>query len=313
YPSCVVPRPANAAHPKANGKPVDHEKVVHPVLGGPQPYHVEPLVTGRSLACCVCGLLLAALLLYMLYEYVREQTELQVPEHIDVDNVELYNAIYTHRVADIIRAAQTETWRGGGADVGVWRVTDNPVHVAGPGVGQMGLLSGGEGQRLHVPQVRRTERQLCDDIPAILWGNVSGDVNKEHETLTMSQLMLWHPDLMPGGEWRPLECVARYRLAVIIPYRDRLAHLTVLLAHLLPILKRQQLHFRIFVVEQEGNLTFNKGRIMNAAFKEALKMFNVQCAVFHDVDLIPEDDRNMYTCPVMPRHMSVAIDEMNYR
>ena len=66
-------------------------------------------------------------------------------------------------------------------------------------------------------------------------------------------------------------------------------------------------------VLQHGSLTFNKGRIMNAAFKEALKMYDFQCVVFHDVDLIPEDDRNMYSCPVMPRHMSVAIDEMNYR
>ena len=52
---------------------------------------------------------------------------------------------------------------------------------------------------------------------------------------------------------------------------------------------------------------------MNAAFKEALKLFDFHCVVFHDVDLIPEDDRNMYSCPVMPRHLSVAIDEMNYR
>ncbi|ESO94827.1 hypothetical protein LOTGIDRAFT_161079 [Lottia gigantea] len=62
-----------------------------------------------------------------------------------------------------------------------------------------------------------------------------------------------------------------------------------------------------------GNKIFNKGRIMNAAFKEALKIFDFQCAVFHDVDLIPEDDRNMYTCPQQPRHLSVAIDEMNYK
>ncbi|XP_070189943.1 beta-1,4-N-acetylgalactosaminyltransferase bre-4-like [Littorina saxatilis] len=52
---------------------------------------------------------------------------------------------------------------------------------------------------------------------------------------------------------------------------------------------------------------------MNAAFKEALKMYDLHCVIFHDVDLIPEDDRNMYTCPVMPRHMSVAIDEMDYK
>ena len=66
-------------------------------------------------------------------------------------------------------------------------------------------------------------------------------------------------------------------------------------------------------VFQSGNGTFNKGRIMNAAFKEALKLYDFQCIVFHDVDLVPEDDRNMYTCPWQPRHMSVAIDEHDYR
>ena len=52
---------------------------------------------------------------------------------------------------------------------------------------------------------------------------------------------------------------------------------------------------------------------MNIAFVEALKLHNFQCFIFHDVDLVPEDDRNMYSCPVQPRHMSVAIDEMGYK
>jgi len=52
---------------------------------------------------------------------------------------------------------------------------------------------------------------------------------------------------------------------------------------------------------------------MNIAFVEALKQYAFQCFVFHDVDLIPEDDRNMYSCPQQPRHMSVAIDEMGYK
>lgn len=52
---------------------------------------------------------------------------------------------------------------------------------------------------------------------------------------------------------------------------------------------------------------------MNIAFVEALKQNNFQCFVFHDVDLVPEDDRNMYSCPTQPRHMSVAIDEMGYK
>ena len=35
--------------------------------------------------------------------------------------------------------------------------------------------------------------------------------------------------------------------------------------------------------------------------------------MLHDVDLIPEDDRNLYTCPSQPRHMSVAVDKFNYQ
>ena len=52
---------------------------------------------------------------------------------------------------------------------------------------------------------------------------------------------------------------------------------------------------------------------MNAAFIYGSSEYDFQCFVFHDVDLIPEDDRNMYSCPIFPRHMSVAVDEMNYK
>ena len=51
---------------------------------------------------------------------------------------------------------------------------------------------------------------------------------------------------------------------------------------------------------------------MNVAFKEAAKFEDFDCFIFHDVDLIPEDDRNMYTCSSQPRHMSVAVDKFNY-
>lgn len=51
---------------------------------------------------------------------------------------------------------------------------------------------------------------------------------------------------------------------------------------------------------------------MNAGVREALKENEYHCFVFHDVDLIPEDDRNLYSCPFAPRHMSVAVDKFNY-
>jgi len=53
-----------------------------------------------------------------------------------------------------------------------------------------------------------------------------------------------------GGEWWPINCTARYRMAIIIPFRDRDAHLKALLRHLVPMLQKQFIHFRIFVVEQ---------------------------------------------------------------
>ena len=52
---------------------------------------------------------------------------------------------------------------------------------------------------------------------------------------------------------------------------------------------------------------------MNVGFKEALKVMEFNCLVFHDVDLIPEDDRNFYGCHISPAHLSPAIDKFGYR
>lgn len=53
-----------------------------------------------------------------------------------------------------------------------------------------------------------------------------------------------------GGSWAPDDCTARHSVCIIIPYRDRKDHLWTLLYRLIPVLKRQQLDFKIFVVEQ---------------------------------------------------------------
>jgi len=54
--------------------------------------------------------------------------------------------------------------------------------------------------------------------------------------------------------------------------------------------------------------------IMNAGFEEAMKLDTYDCIVFHDVDMIPEDDRNMYVCGDQPRHLSPGVlDVLNAR
>ena len=62
-----------------------------------------------------------------------------------------------------------------------------------------------------------------------------------------------------------------------------------------------------------GDSKFNRGMLLNIGFIEATKLQDYQCIIIHDVDLIPEDDRNLYICPQMPRHMSVSIDVMSYK
>ncbi|XP_072143297.1 beta-1,4-N-acetylgalactosaminyltransferase bre-4-like isoform X2 [Dermacentor andersoni] len=57
------------------------------------------------------------------------------------------------------------------------------------------------------------------------------------------------------------------------------------------------------------NKEFNRAKLLNIGFVESTALYDYQCFVFHDIDLVPVDDRNVYTCPQQPRHMSVRIDE----
>ena len=51
--------------------------------------------------------------------------------------------------------------------------------------------------------------------------------------------------------------------------------------------------------------------LYNAGYLEALRDDYWDCFVFHDVDLLPEDPRNIYNCPEEPRHMSVGRARLN--
>ena len=118
--------------------------------------------------------------------------------------------------------------------------------------------------------------------------------------------------LMNGGCYTPPNCVPRQRVAILIPYKDREAHLYSLLNYLHPMLQRQQIQYCVFIIEQVDDGRFNKGLVMNSGFKEIMKRDAFDCVVFHDVDMIPEDDRNVYLCQNMPTHLSPLIDKFNY-
>ncbi|KAK3088887.1 hypothetical protein FSP39_025007 [Pinctada imbricata] len=119
--------------------------------------------------------------------------------------------------------------------------------------------------------------------------------------------------LKPGGLYSPNHCVARHKVAIIIAYRNREEHLRILLNNLHPFLQKQQLEYGIFVVEQEEGCRFNRAMLMNIGFKEVSSMYDYKCFIFHDVDHLPENDFNMYSCTGNPRHMAVAVDKFGYK
>lgn len=180
-------------------------------------------------------------------------------------------------------------------------------------------------------RILNKERPLCAEIPPELKGpidvsqsppgffpnvfNESAFISPESRNLTE-----FLSGIKMGGEWSPAGCEARHRLAVIVPYRDRLANLNAFLYHMHPILKRQGVAYRVFVVEQVGGGIFNKGIIMNTGFVQAFRLFNLStnisdyyelimanrskpvmfpfdCFVFHDVDLLPEGNRELTIRP----------------
>lgn len=54
--------------------------------------------------------------------------------------------------------------------------------------------------------------------------------------------------------------------------------------------------------------------LMNIGFKEIqFLQEKYQCVILHDVDMLPEDDHNPYTCPEVgkPRQMAYSIDNWN--
>lgn len=90
-------------------------------------------------------------------------------------------------------------------------------------------------------------------------------------------------------------------------------------------LVKHNVSYGLYLVEPIEGLKFNRGLLMNIGFLEVLKesrpfsnLVNSSdtywdCFIFHDVDLIPENDDLQYTChDYHPIHFSTAVSSLNY-
>ncbi|XP_028817432.1 beta-1,4-galactosyltransferase 6 [Denticeps clupeoides] len=144
--------------------------------------------------------------------------------------------------------------------------------------------------------------------------SMKGPMEVNMTEIPLEELEVWfkHLGLQYGGHWQPTDCKPRWKVAVLIPFRNRHEHLPILLLHLTPMLQRQRLQFAFYVIEQTGTQPFNRAMLFNVGFREAMKDLDWDCLVFHDVDHIPENDRNYYGCTHMPRHFAAKLDKYMY-
>ena len=78
-------------------------------------------------------------------------------------------------------------------------------------------------------------------------------------------------------------------------------------------MKQNAINYQLFVIEQDDQLPFNRGNLLNIGYYEAMKLYpKLNCFIFHDVDIFPLDLRQLYTCSHTPRHLCSYIDKFRY-
>ncbi|XP_054479390.1 beta-1,4-galactosyltransferase 1-like [Anoplopoma fimbria] len=161
-----------------------------------------------------------------------------------------------------------------------------------------------------MPSTKSKTLGRCPDTPPNLVGPLHVEFDSKR-TLDEVRKTISSP-LQEGGRHKPPDCIAQQKVAIIIAFRNRHEHLIHWLYYLHPILIRQQLDYTVYVINQDGDGVFNRAKLMNAGYVEAMKEYDYDCMVFSDIDLVPMDDRNLYRCFDNPRHLAVAMDKFNF-
>lgn len=120
-------------------------------------------------------------------------------------------------------------------------------------------------------------------------------------------MLFKHHELLLGGEYVPKNCISYNKTAIIVPYRNRKEHLRVFINFMHSFLQKQYIPYRIFLIEQNNTFAFNRAKLFNIGALEAIRL-NYFCLILSDIDLLPLNTGNIYTCSKLPRHMCSSLD-----
>lgn len=83
------------------------------------------------------------------------------------------------------------------------------------------------------------------------------------------------------------------------------------LNHYHPILVNQNLHYRIFGIFDDSKGLFNRAKLLNIGFKEALEIDDFDCFIFHDVDMLLLNPKLIYDCSNSPAHFAAEASQFS--
>ena len=102
------------------------------------------------------------------------------------------------------------------------------------------------------------------------------------------------------------------KLGVCVPYRNREAHLKEFVPRVGKFLEERGIEYCMYFGHQVDDKLFNRGAMKNIAAEQAFKD-GCDYIVWHDIDMIPEDDNCDYSFPKdNPRHIAIHISKTNY-
>ncbi|XP_054767836.2 beta-1,4-galactosyltransferase 5-like [Lytechinus pictus] len=153
-------------------------------------------------------------------------------------------------------------------------------------------------------------RQILDVEKSIDLGNRNNELDAESDQPNRMGMKIDSYLYFPGGHWIPLNCTPKWKVAIIIPYRNRAYNLNVFLRNLVPFLRNQELEFGIFIAEQGPSEAMNRGLMKNIGYQMAqLGGTKWDCYIFHDIDYVPMNITNYYGCDDHPKHYATRLEE----
>lgn len=144
-------------------------------------------------------------------------------------------------------------------------------------------------------------------VEKLTWDEIFGKLDSEFD------------GKIKDGCYQPSDCQPQQETLVIVPYRDRDSALKILTYNLHKFMIQQHRSYCLLISEQSDKGAFNRGKLNNAGVLSGLNFYqNVKnsypdCFIFHDVDHLPLNLKNLYGCLRSKAvHLSDKLDINNF-